>query len=286
VQEAATKYTVFGRVSPEQKKLLVQALKTKGHTVAMTGDGVNDILAMRESDCAIAIASGAEAARNIAHLVLQDSNFTSMPQIVMEGRRVINNIQKTSALFLMKTIMTVILAIVSLVLQMDYPYKTDYLLLMEIFVIAGASFALALQANTSLIKGKFLSNVIGRSAPGGITLAISMLSIYFYGQMAMGSRVTGSYYETMLILGVTFTSFIVLIKICEPPNMFRVVMLVVVGGLLAIAALVLPTFLDLFAISFPLEPQDMLYLIVTVLGSYFFMSILIKIMRSLKVLNY
>jgi len=302
VLEAATKYTVFGRVSPEQKQLLVRALKQKDNKVAMTGDGVNDILAMRESDCAIAIASGSEAARNIAHLVLQDSSFASMPQVVKEGRRVINNIQKTSSLFLMKTIMTAILSVVFLFLGHEYPYRTDFLLFMEIFVIAAASFALALQANTNLIKGKFLSNVIGRSAPGGITLAISMLSIYFFSQLYniggvyndygvlinYGANLANPAYSTMLILGVTFTSFIILIKICEPPNLFRTVMLVVIGALLAVASFVVPNFVNIIS---GLEPASLsvgywLYLIVTVLGSYFFMSVLIRIMRALKVLNY
>ena len=303
VLEAATKYTVFGRVSPEQKQLLVRALKQKDSKVAMTGDGVNDILAMRESDCAIAIASGSEAARNVAHLVLQDSNFSSMPQVVMEGRRVVNNIQKTSSLFLMKTIMTFILSIIFLFLGHEYPYRTDFLLLMEIFVIAVASFALALQGNTSLIKGKFLSNVIGRSAPGGITLAVSMLSIYFFGQQyfynpesayihLQSANLNNPAYVTMLILGVTFTSFIVLIKICEPPNLFRIVMLVSIGTALGIVTMVMSRFTpftELFNIYLAHEYFTLtavLYLVVTVLGSYFFMAILIRIMRALKVLSY
>jgi len=292
VLEAATKYSVFGRVSPEQKKLLVQGLKAKGHTVAMTGDGVNDILAMRESDCAIAIASGAEAARGIAHLVLQDSNFSSMPQVVMEGRRVVNNIQKTSALFLMKTIMTALLAVVFLFMESEYPYRTHYLLLMEIFVIAAASFALAMQANTKIIRGKFLSNVIGRSAPGGVTLAVSMIAIYLFMSLTTGyvsnPEVVAQTYRTMVILGVTFTSFIVLIKICEPLNMYRIVMLVVIGVFLGVAALVLPLvgMGALLGIYLPLELHQILFLIATVLGAYFFMSIFIRIMRALKILHY
>jgi len=303
VLESATKYTVFGRVSPEQKKLLVQALKGKGHTVAMTGDGVNDILAMRESDCAIAIASGSEAARNIAHLVLQDSNFTSMPQVVIEGRKVINNIQKTSALFLMKTVMTMILAVVFLFIQSPYPYRTHYLLLMEMFVIALASFALALQSNTNLIKGKFLSNVIGRSAPGGITLAISMIALYIYQTIVRSNGgiydyIANGYYPseavittTMAILGVTFTGFIVLIKICEPPDMYRVVMLLAVAVFLFVAAFITPLvpllsgILDRNFMPSALSLPDVLFLIVTVLGSYFFMSILIRIMKAFKILN-
>jgi len=292
VIESATKYTVFGRVSPEQKRLLIKTLKDKGKTVAMTGDGVNDILAMRESDCSIAIASGSEAARNVAHLVLQDSNFSSMPQVVLEGRRVINNIQQTSALYIMKTIMTLLLAAISLIMREPYPYQTNHLLLLEMIIIALASFALAMQPNTKLITGKFINNVMGRSAPGGITLAASMMAIYSYRTFLMGADNNGgAIYTTMLVMGVTLTGFIVLVKLCEPPNMFRIVLLLVTGLLIGIGIFALPMIPtigpDLFGIT-PgvLRTQDVLYLIVTILGSYFFMSILIRIMRSLKILHY
>ena len=304
VQEAAPKYTVFGRVTPEQKKLLVVALKQKGHTVAMTGDGVNDILAMRESDCAIAIASGAEAARNIAHLVLQDSNFNSMPAVVLEGRKVINNIQKTSALFLMKTIMTAVLAVIFVFLQEGFPFNTNHLLLMEIIVIALASFALALQDNNKPVKGKFLSNVLGRSAPGGLTLAASIMAIYLFRTFLMDTGLhgetwryidgVGQYvpainyaYTTLIVLAVTFTSFIVLVKICEPPDRYRVVMLVVIGALLALGAFVVPRLINPFDIFVEyVLALDVVFLLATVLGSYFFMSVLIRVMKAIGILKY
>ena len=171
VIEAATKYTVFGRVTPEQKCTLIKALKTAGKTVAMTGDGVNDILAMREADCSVAMASGSEAARNVSHLVLLDSNFASMPKVVMEGRRVVNNIQKTSTLFLMKTLMSVFLSVISVIMRFSglsdqvYFFDTSNLTGLEMFVIGLPSFALALQPNRNIIKGSFLSNVLKQCIP-------------------------------------------------------------------------------------------------------------------------
>jgi cation-transporting ATPase E len=135
VIDAADKYTVFGRVSPEQKCILIKALKAKGHKVAMTGDGVNDILALKEADCSVAMASGSEATRLVSNLVLLDSNFASMPSVVAEGRRVVNNIQKSSSLFLMKTIYTMLLSIFCLIIKIDYPFSTKQVMLLEFLVI-------------------------------------------------------------------------------------------------------------------------------------------------------
>ncbi|MCL2798528.1 MAG: HAD-IC family P-type ATPase, partial [Firmicutes bacterium] len=294
--EAASQYTVFGRVTPEQKMLLVKALKQKGRTVAMTGDGVNDILAMRECDCAVAIASGAEAARNVAHLVLQDSSFASMPEVVVEGRKVVNNIQQSASLFLMKTFMTMIVAITSLFLGEQYPYTTDNLLLLEMCVIAVASFALALQANKQLITGKFLLNVIGRSAPGGITMWAAFLAIYLYNffvlkKMPDDPAAAYQIYQTMLVLGLTFTGFIILVKICEPLNMFRIMLILAVAALLIVGVFAVPNLSSaeapLFGLALPsMRPQEWIFITAAIMGSYFFVSILIRVMRALKILNY
>lgn len=166
VADAAKRYTVFGRVTPEQKSIIIKSLKSKGHTVAMTGDGVNDILAMRQADCAVSIASGAEAARNVAHLVLMDNNFTSMPDVVVEGRRVINNIAKSSSLYLMKTIMTVLLSVITLALGTTYFFTTNMTMMYEIFITAVPSFFLALQTNKDRVQGRFLTNMLKNSVPG------------------------------------------------------------------------------------------------------------------------
>jgi len=179
VRESVFEYTVFGRVSPDQKKILVQTLKEHKKIVAMTGDGVNDILALKEADCSIAMASGSEATRYVSHLVLMDSNFSSMPKVVNEGRRVINNIQRTSTLFLVKTVFAILLAIMYIILgmqngpiRMSYPFDAKNLYMIEWFAIGIPAFFLALQPNTDLVKGKFLSNVIKSTIPGAFTVII------------------------------------------------------------------------------------------------------------------
>ena len=204
----ADKYTIFGRVSPEQKATLIKALKTAGKTVSMTGDGVNDILAMKQADCSIAMASGAEAPRNVAHLVLLDSNFASMPAVVMEGRRVVNNIQRSSALFLMKTIFTIAMAVLFIIIgfatinsnnPMTYPFTPSDLLLMEFVGIGVPSFFLSLQPNKSRIKGRFLSNTFRNAIPGAIILLLTFWALFIMAQLGIFGN---DYYGTPL----TYTS--------------------------------------------------------------------------------
>ncbi|MDE6398882.1 MAG: HAD-IC family P-type ATPase, partial [Clostridiales bacterium] len=282
VIEAATKYTVFGRVTPEQKCLLVKALKAKGHTVAMTGDGVNDILAMREADCSVSIASGSEAARNVSHLVLLDSNFTSMPDVVKEGRRVINNIQKSSSLFLMKTFMSMALSIIFLIMRKPYPFDTSNLLLLELLVIGLPSFALAMQRNTDIIRGKFLSNVIGRCLPGGITLTLAVMSVYFY-RNGLHVDITDAAYKSMLVIVLTYTGMMVLYKNCEPYDAFRAVLMIGCISFSFVAVFCLPGVFGIKKGS--LSMTDILFDLTAVLTSYFVVSIMMRIMRSAKLLQ-
>ena len=169
IYEAAEKYTVFGRVIPEQKKLLVRALKKAGRTVAMTGDGVNDILALREADCSIAIGSGSEAASQVAQLVLLDSDFSRMPSVVAEGRRVVNNIQRTASLYLVKNIFSLLLAVFSVILLLDYPLEPSQVSLISLFTIGIPSFILALEPNREIIRGRFMTNVLLKALPAGLT---------------------------------------------------------------------------------------------------------------------
>lgn len=235
VKVAANKYTVFGRVSPEQKRILVKAMKSKGHTVAMTGDGVNDILALRESDCSVAMASGSEAARNVSHLVLMDSNFASMPEVVKEGRRVINNIQNSSSLYLMKTFMSAILSILSVIFlscnisNRLYFFDTSNLLPLEMCIIGLPSVLLAFQPNKDLVEGHFMSNVLKKCLPGGVALVIAVLSIYLYDLLggAAGldplqlSTEFEGIYKTMLIGVVVYTGFMSLLVISQPFDRYR-----------------------------------------------------------------
>lgn len=173
----ATKYNVFGRVTPEQKAILVKALKHAGHTVAMTGDGVNDILAMKEAHCSITVASGSDATKNIAHIVLMDNNFNSMPHVVAEGRRVINNIEKSSSLFLMKTLFTLVFAIISIARKAMFPFDSQMMMLLELFVIGIGSFFLSMQANTNKVNGKFVSYLFSHAIPGACILIFNVLII-------------------------------------------------------------------------------------------------------------
>ncbi|MBE5741125.1 MAG: HAD family hydrolase [Clostridiales bacterium] len=261
VMEAATKYAIFGRVSPEQKAILVKALKAQGKTVAMTGDGVNDILALKEADCSIAIAAGSDAARSVSQLVLLDSNFSSMPNVVAEGRRVVNNIQKSSSLFLMKTIFAICISLFVLCMNKTYPFSPIQFILLEMFVIGLPSFFLALQPNINPIKGKFLSNVAKNTLPAGICLVGVTIAMYVY-QMFTG--ITTEVLVTMSSIGIIVVGFIALFRMCKPFNWFKSIMYVACAGICI--ACVIGLF-DLFKYV-PISYYDTLFLIVVCQASY------------------
>lgn len=262
VIDAADKYTVFGRVSPEQKSILVKALKAKGHKVAMTGDGVNDILALKEADCSIAMASGSEATRHVSNLVLLDSNFSSLPSVVSEGRRVINNIQKSSSLYLMKTIYTMLLSIFCLIIKENYPFSTKQVLLLEIFVIGVPSFFLALQPNNEPIKGKFLPKLLSKAIPGAIILFLNVIACHFFDKI-IG---TDGQYITMASLALTFVGLVVLFRLCKPFDIFRGIMF---ASMVTLCTLVLSlvNWGGFFEYVY-LNTQNVLYIICCVLISY------------------
>ncbi len=228
VENAANQYTVFGRVTPEQKAILIRSIKQAGNTVAMTGDGVNDILAMKEADCAVSVASGSEAARNVSNLVLQDNNFSSMPNIVNEGRRVINNIKGSASLYIMKTLLTLILATVCIIGKETYFFKSNNMLMFEFFISAFPSFILSLQPNTARVKGKFIPYVISRALPGAITMAVAILSIYVIKAFGIGEEAFAfaedgntEEYNALMMLALTFSGLIMLHRICKPFNIIR-----------------------------------------------------------------
>lgn len=182
IKSIATRYTIFGRVTPTQKEKLIKSLKSNGKTVAMTGDGVNDILALKTADCSIAMANGTDATKNVSQLILLDSNFASMPKVVYEGRRTINNIERSASLFLVKTIYSTILALMFLFMQETYPFIPIQLTLISTVTIGIPSFILALEPNKERVKGNFLKNVISKSLPAGITVAISIFIISILNQ--------------------------------------------------------------------------------------------------------
>ena len=177
LKEATKKYNIFGRVTPIQKKKIVSCLKEMGHTVAYIGDGVNDVLALREADSSIALSSGSEATRNVSQLVLLDSNFNSMPQVVLEGRRTINNIQRSATLFLVKTIYSILLSILFIFINKPYPFMPIQLTLTSVVTIGIPSFILALEPNKERIKGNFFFNVIKEAVPYSLTIVFNILII-------------------------------------------------------------------------------------------------------------
>ena len=237
----AAQYTVFGRVNPNQKKILIQALKNEGHTVAMTGDGVNDILALKEADTSIAMASGSEAARNVAHLVLLDSNFSSMPKVVAEGRRVINNVQRVSTLFLTKTIFSLLLAIMAIIRKGEYPIQPVQLALIDYLVIGVPSFFLALEPNNKQVKGKFLWNIIRSSLPGALVVLINSLIIFALAPaLNMDSAVT----STLIVITATVTCLMVLLRVSLPFNTMRKVLFLTMCTLFVLAVLFIPNYLE------------------------------------------
>ena len=218
----ANDYTVFGRVSPEQKAILVKALKAAGHVTAMTGDGVNDILALKESDCAISVAAGSEAARNVSHLVLLDNNFNSMPKVVYEGRRVINNVQSSASLFLMKTLFTMLMGILTLCLPYmhTYPYRLSNMIMFEVFIIGVPSFFLSFQPNDSRVEGRFISYVIKKSLPSALLMILSVAIIEIC-RVTFNFGFSDDIYTTMSIYVLTYAGVINLFITCMPLNKFR-----------------------------------------------------------------
>lgn len=218
VAEAAFKYNVFGRVTPEQKCIIVSALQDKGKIVAMTGDGVNDILALKESDCSIAMASGSAATRSTSDIVMLENNFSTMPKIVAEGRRVINNISKASSLFLTKTFFTIFLTIFVLISPtFVYPLQANQILIWETVFIGIPAFLLALQPNNDRIKGSFIGSLASKALPGALILFLSAMACYIYCSITNNFEIL----PTILSYTVTLGAFAILFNVCIPLNMFR-----------------------------------------------------------------
>lgn len=215
IADAVNKYTVFGRVTPKQKKQLVKALQAKGHTVAMTGDGVNDILAMKDADCSVAMASGSEAAAQAAQVVLLDSDFAHMPDVVYEGRRVVNNIQRSASLFLVKNIFSLLLSLFSVILMVTYPLEPAQVSLISMFTIGVPGFLLALEQNKDRIKGHFITNVMLKALPGGITDVIAVGALVVCGEVFC---ISDASIGTIATLVLSVVGFMILFKISEPLN--------------------------------------------------------------------
>lgn len=248
VKTIADQYTVFGRVTPEQKHILVKTLKTLGYVVAMTGDGVNDTLALKEADCSIAMADGSDVARNISSLVLMDSKFSSLPRVVKEGRQVINNVQKSSTLFLMKTLFTITLSTIILLIALvtfsaiSYPFTPKQLSLLEFFVIGVPSFLLALQPNDEQIKGNFIPMVLKKAVPSALLMLLNVGVVLILGKFSV---INVAEQQTLCVLVLTVSGFINLVKLCFPFNALRTFCVILSGVCIIAVTALMPEFFEM-----------------------------------------
>lgn len=269
---AAEQYTVFGRVTPDQKKRLIQALQAQKHTVAMTGDGVNDVLAMRQANCAIAMASGAQAASQVAQLVLLDSDFGAIPDIVAEGRRVINNIQRSASLFLVKNILSFGLALLTLLAGLPYPFAPIHLTIISVLTIGTPSFFLALEPNYARVQGRFFPSVLRQALPGGITNVIVVWIAQIFA-VSFDLPMTDMYTVCTAILAVV--GMLVLHHVCRPFGLFRKILWGAMGFGLVGCFLLLGPWFELY-ITEPASYLVMAAMMIGALGVFVAMQALFR----------
>ncbi len=245
--EEYTDYDVFGRVKPHQKKMIIKALQNKGHTVAMVGDGVNDCLALKQSDCAVTFGNASDAAKSVSQIILLDSNFSNMPKVVNEGRRTINNVERSASLLLIKTIFTSILVIICLFMKSEYFYLPIHLSLITACTISIPSFILALEPNNEKVKGNFMLNVIKKSIPPALTVVFNVVLITLFKKEF---NIDPSLATTLIVIMTATTGFIFLFKLCKPFNVLRASMITILIGIFVYALLFWYDFFDLTSITF------------------------------------
>lgn len=262
--EAVEKYNIFGRVTPEQKKDLVIALQNLGHIVAMTGDGVNDVLALKEADCSIAMASGSDATKNVSQLVLLDSDFSSMPYIVKEGRRTINNIERSASLFLVKTVYASILAVLFIFIDQPYPFIPIQLTLASISTIGIPSFILSFEPNNEIVKGAFLTNVLKRAVPPAFIIVFNIIVITI---LKLLFHMTYEQASTLSVFMTGMVMFMLLCKICKPLNKLRTSLIV---SMFTIFILGFVGMRNVFSFSKFNTPMAFIVLTLTLLSYYFY----------------
>lgn len=241
--ELVEKCSVFGRVSPDMKLSIIKALKANGHKTAMTGDGVNDVPALREADCSVTVQAGSDAARAVSQIVLMNNDFASMPLVVQEGRRCINNIQRSAALFLTKTIFAFLLAVAFLFLPYEYPFRPIQMTLVSALTIGAPSFLLALEPNRSLVRGGFLKNVLWKAAPGGISAALG-IGLIMVSRAVFDFPADEISTMSLLLMGAAF--FGALFRICRPFNKTRAVMFSVLAAVFCLVPAISPTLRGFF----------------------------------------
>ncbi len=271
-EEAVQNYTVFGRVTPDQKRKLIKSLQKAGHTVAMTGDGVNDVLALKDSDCGIAMASGSDAACQVAELVLLDSNFASLPHVVEEGRRVINNIQRSASLYLVKNIMSFFLSLITLFAGFPYPFVPIQLTLISTLTIGLPSFILALEPNHEIVKGKFMQNVLRKALPGGLTNILLIVGIELFTMAFTFERATLSTLATVVMGEV---GLIVLYYTARPLNWKRWLLIISMAVVFVILILKAGAIFQLTTLDFQSALVIVVFLLLTPSVYWFFEHIFI-----------
>lgn len=257
---------IFGRVKPNQKKLFISALKNNGHVVAMTGDGVNDVLALKESDCGIAMNDGADAARNVAELVLLDSNFDALPEVVKEGRRTINNVERSATLFLSKTIYASILAILFLFINYAYPFEPIQMTLINTLTIGSPAFILALEPNHERVKGNFLINVVKKAIPSAITTVFNILLLVFLSKIF---NLSFEQTSTIAVVITAYTAVLLIYKISVPLNILRKVLLIVIIMFFALANIT-TIGKDIFSLEILKVPSFLILLILILIATKLF----------------
>jgi cation-transporting ATPase E len=273
--DAAEKYTVFGRVTPDQKRRLIQAFKAAGHTVAMTGDGVNDVLALKDADCGIAMASGSDAARRVAQLVLLDSNFKSMPHVVGEGRRVINNIQRAASLFLVKNIYSFLLSLCTLLFDLPYPLIPIQLSMLSALTIGVPAFFLALEPNKERVTGRFMLNVLRQALPGGLTNLILLLLMEGFAAV-FASSIPSDQLGTIASALLSAIGLLVLFEVCRPLTWKRGAIIGAMSLALVFCFAVLSSLFDFH----PLEAGAALVLSVLLVMAYYLFQTVLKIFEK------
>ena len=273
LKEAAIKYNIFGRVTPQGKQILIKSLQENNHVVAMTGDGVNDVLALKQADCAIALSSGTEAARNVSQLILLDSNFNSIPKIVLEGRRTINNIERSASLFITKTLYALLLLILFMFVKKTYPFIPIQLTLTSVFTIGIPAFILALEPNNERVKGNFLINVTSVAFPTAITIIFNIILLLIASEII---NMQGQDLSTIAVLLLGTTGFMHIYRISYPLNLIRTTLLsaMIISFLIAVFG-----FENLFSLSILNRELVSVYLILA-LFSYLFFSIVTKIFEK------
>lgn len=264
ILDIVTKYDVFGRVKPEQKKKIINALQKLGHTVAMTGDGVNDVLALKEADCSIAMASGSDAAKHVSQLVLLDSNFAAMPEVVAEGRRTINNIERSASLLLIKTIFTTILVVICIFMKSEYFYMPIHLSLITACTISFPSFILALEPNHERVKGNFMLKVISKSIPPALTVVFNVVMIVLFRQQF---NIDPDLTSTLIVIMTGTTGFIFLFRLCKPFNLLRGALVTFLIAMFIYVIMFWYDFFDLSQINFN---TILLYIVFGICSIYIF----------------